>query len=78
VPSEDRKTAELRDLAESVLPAGRRLEWKALVNAIIEARSTAARQISSVTAQRTVERMREAKIIGKEWSAYFLIEKQSS
>lgn len=66
------KLVELVELAESVLKPGQRMQWKELLAALQDARSTPDRQPSRATVERWIAAMRKAEVIVVEFGAYQL------
>jgi hypothetical protein len=66
------KLVELVELAESVLKPGQRMQWKDLLVALQDARSTPDRQPSRATVERWIAAMRKAEVIVVEFGAYQL------
>jgi hypothetical protein len=72
VASEDRKTLEYRELAESVLQPGEKKEWRALHLAITEARSTPNHIPVRGTVGKWITEMQRRGVISREFGAYSL------
>ena len=72
VATEDRKTAEYRELAESVLAPGERKGWGELHKAITEARSTPGYVPVRGTVGKWITEMQRRDIIRRDFGAYLL------
>jgi hypothetical protein len=77
VAQEDRKTAEFRELAESVLRPGERKDWRQLHNDITEARSTPNHVPVRGTVGKWITEMQRRGIIGRDFGAYSLAKSPS-
>ncbi len=69
---EDRKTAEFRELAETVLAPSERKTWPELLKAATDARSTPGYVPSRGAVGKWITKMTELGIIKREFGAYFL------